>query len=136
MSALYSFSREIMSAHGIEEFLNRATAHIAEAFQCKVVILLPDKKNKQLFIAAKEGVADFSEKEKAVASWVFKNGTQAGRNTPTLSSAKWHYLPLKSEEATFGVLGIMPTLQDKFLSSEQQRLLESFANVIAIYLKK
>lgn len=136
LSALYSFSREIMSAHGIEEFLNRATGHIAEAFQCKVVILLPDKKNKQLFVAAKESGVDFSEKEKAVASWVFKNGTQAGRNTPTLSSAKWHYLPLKSEETTLGVLGIMPALQDKFLSSEQQRLLEAFANVIAIYLKK
>jgi len=68
--------------------------------------------------------------------WVYKNGLPAGRNTQTLSSAKWHYLPLKSEETTYGVLGYLPIQQDKFLSSEQQRLLESFANIIAMYLKR
>lgn len=135
LSALYSFSREIMNAGNLEEILDRASTHISEAFQSDVVILLPDENN-QLQVREKQGEIVFDEKEKAVALWVYKNGQNAGKNTQTLASANWHYLPLKTEEITFGVLGFTPTKQEGFLSSEQQRLLESFANIIAMYLKR
>lgn len=135
LASLYSFSREIMSAGNLEEILDRASTHISEAFQSDVVILLPDENN-QLQVREKHGNSVFDEKEKAVALWVYKNGQNAGKNTQTLASANWHYLPLKTEEATFGVLGFTPNKQEGFLSSEQQRLLESFANIIAMYLKR
>lgn len=134
LSALYSFSREIMNAGNLEEILDKASKHISEAFQSDVVILLPDENN-QLQVREKQGKIVFDEKEKAVALWVYKNGQIAGKNTQTLASANWHYLPLKTEETTFGVLGFTPNKQEGFLSSEQQRLLESFANIIAMYLK-
>lgn len=135
LSALYSFSREIMTAGNLEEILGKASTHISEAFQSDVVILLPDENN-QLQVREKQGEIVFDEKEKAVALWVYKNGQVAGKNTQTLASANWHYLPLKAEEATFGVLGFTPNNQEGFLSSEQQRLLESFSNIIAMYLKR
>lgn len=135
LSALYSFSREIMDASNLAEILDKASTHISEAFRSDVVILLPDE-NKQLRVVEKQGELEFDEKEKAVALWVYKNGMNAGKNTQTLASANWHYLPLKAEDTTFGVLGFTPTKQEGFLSSEQQRLLESFANIIAMYLKR
>lgn len=135
LSALYSFSREIMNAENIEEILDKSSTYISQAFQSDVVILLPDE-NHQLQVVEKHGEIKFDEKEKAVALWVYKNGVNAGKNTQTLASANWHYMPLKTEETTFGVLGFTPRKQEGFLSSEQQRLLESFANIIAMYLKK
>lgn len=135
LTSLYTFSREIMKLSSLDEILDKASTHISEAFQCDVVILLPDNDN-QLQVSEKQGKSEFDEKEKAVAIWAYKNGLVAGRNTQTLASAKWHYLPLKNEETTFGVLGFMPNKQEEFLSSEQQRLLESFANIIAMYLKR
>lgn len=135
LASLYSFSREIMSAGNIDEILNKASTHISQAFQSNVVVLLPDE-NHQLQVKEKQGEIEFDEKEKAVALWVYKNGMNAGKNTQTLASANWHYLPLKIEDKTFGVLGFTPTRQESFLSSEQQRLLESFANIIALYLKR
>lgn len=135
LSVLYAFSREIMEASNLKEILDKASTHISEAFRSDVVILLPDE-NKQLQVVEKQGALEFDEKEKAVALWVYKNGMNAGKNTQTLASANWHYLPLKSEDKTFGVLGFTPTKQEGFLSSEQQRLLESFANIIAMYLKR
>lgn len=135
LSALYSFSREIMDASNLEEILDKASTHISDAFRSDVVILLPDG-NKQLQVVEKQGELEFDEKEKAVALWVYKNGQNAGKNTQTLASANWHYLPLKAEDMTFGVLGFTPAQQEGFLSSEQQRLLESFANIIAMYLKR
>lgn len=135
LASLYSFSREIMNASNLDEILDKASTHISHAFQSDVVILLPDENN-QLHVAKKQGKLEFDEKEKAVALWVYKNGVNAGKNTQTLASAKWHYMPLKAEEMTFGVLGFTLTKQEGFLSSEQQRLLESFANIIAMYLKR
>lgn len=135
LSALYTFSREIMNAVNLDEILDKASEHISQAFQSDVVILLPDENN-QLQVVQKDGEIKFDEKEKAVALWVYKNGQSAGKNTQTLASANWHYLPLKAEEKTFGVLGFTPSNHESFLSSEQQRLLESFANIIAMYLKK
>ena len=135
LSSLYAFSRDVMSAHDIEEILDKASTHISEAFQSEVVILLADEKN-QLQVVEKQGILGFNEKEKAVALWVYKNGVHAGKNTQTLASANWHYLPLKSENITFGVLGFTPTQQAGFLSSEQQRLLDSFANILGLFLKK
>lgn len=135
LASLYYFSREIMKAGEREEILEKATTLIADAFQSNVIILVPDENNR-LQVEKKQGDVEFNEKEKAVAIWVHKNGQSAGKNTQTLSSAHWQYLPLKDEEETFGVLGFAPNNQDKFLSSEQQRLLESFANIIAMYLKK
>lgn len=135
LASLYTFSREIMKLNSLNEILDKASTHISEAFQCDVIILLPDKDN-QLQVSEKQGLSEFDEKEKAVAIWVYKNGLVAGRNTQTLASAKWHYLPLKAEETTFGVLGFMPNKQEEFLSSEQQRLLEAFANIIAMYIKR
>lgn len=135
LSALYSFSREIMTLKNTSEIIEKASEHLADTFKCNVVILLPDENN-QLKIAQKQGELEFNEKEQAVAAWVYKNGLPAGRSTQTLSSAKWHYIPLKAEENTFGVCGFTTIEQDKFLSIDQQRLLESFANIIALYLKK
>lgn len=135
LASLYSFSRELMKAGDRDEILKKATSHIAEAFQINVVIFIPNEENR-LQIEQKNGELEISEKEKAVAVWVYKNGQPAGRNTQTLSSANLHYMPLKSEEMTFGVLGFSTVNQEKFLSIEQQRLLESFANIIAMYLKR
>lgn len=135
LSSLYSFSREIMNANNLDDILDKASMHITGAFQSEVVILLPDENN-QLKVVKKQGELAFDEKEKAVALWVYKNGLAAGKHTQTLASAHWHYLPLKAEDTTFGVLGFTSKNQESFLSSEQQRLLESFANIIAMYLKR
>ncbi|OGI29399.1 MAG: hypothetical protein A2287_03340 [Candidatus Melainabacteria bacterium RIFOXYA12_FULL_32_12] len=134
LSSLYSFSREIMTANTIDDILQRSVNSIYEAFDSNTFILLPNKNN-ELRIEAKQGQIDFDEKEKAVAIWAYQNGMPAGRNTNTLSSAKWHYLPLKSEDKVVGILGINPVHADKFLSPEQQRLLESLSNIIALYLQ-
>ncbi|HSA07267.1 MAG TPA: DUF4118 domain-containing protein [Candidatus Gastranaerophilales bacterium] len=132
--SLYSFSREIISAHNLDDILQRSVNSIYDAFDSNVIIMLPDENN-MLQIKAQQGEIVFDEKEKAVATWSYQNGQQAGRNTNTLSSAKWHYLPLKSEENILGVLGVNPFKNGKFLSPEQQRLLESLANIVALYLQ-
>jgi two-component system sensor histidine kinase KdpD len=136
VSALYSFSRDLMSADNLESILRYATKEIAEAFECEVMILLPDE-NRKLQVRAQMGEhLVFDERRLGVATWVFEHGQPAGRGTETLSSATLFYLPLKAKEVTVGVLGVSLGKPDRLLLPEQRRLLESFASIIAMALAR
>lgn len=136
VSALYAFSRDLMAAEGREELLRYAAKEISDAFQCEVAILLPDETG-QLKVQAQIGEhIIFDERMLGVATWVFEHGQPAGRGTETLSSASLFYLPLQAKEATVGVMGVSLGKPDRLLSSEQRRLLESFASIIALALAR
>ncbi len=136
LSALYSFNREIMLCKALEEILERAVIHIKEAFESHAVILLPDQ-DSNLQIRTKLRIdLSLSDSEIGAATWVFRHALPAGTDTDTLSSLKWHYLPLKINNRTIGVIALTPTAKHIHLTPEQNRLFESFANVVALALYK
>lgn len=136
LSALYSFSHEMMIAESMEDILSRAVKNISEAFDSDVIMLLPDLAG-QLELAHKnKPTLLLNETEKAVAIWVYKNGRPAGRSTTTLSSAKWYYVPLQAQDNTLGVVCVMKLDIEKNFTQEQKRLLESFASVVALAIAK
>ncbi len=136
VSSLYAFSRDLMDTNDLDILLRFGAKEIAEAFECKVLILLPDGSgNLQLREKIGEDVS-FDERKLGVATWVFQHGKEAGRGTDTLSSASFFYLPLKTGETTIGVLGIGNGKSDNFLLPEQRRLLEAFANILALALSR
>jgi two-component system sensor histidine kinase KdpD len=134
--SLYSFSREMIEARGREEILHRAVSHIAEAFECDVAILLPDNGNKIRVAAVNASGIELNEAEKAVALWVCGNGQPAGRSTKTLSASEWYFLPLKVQDETIGTMGLKGRQERKFLTPDQNKLLESFAGVVALAIRK
>jgi two-component system, OmpR family, sensor histidine kinase KdpD len=134
--ALYSFSRELMAAENQESLLRYAAKEIAEAFQCEVMILLPDETGKLQVRAQMGDHVIFDEPKMGVATWVFEHGQSAGRGTETLSSASLFYLPLHAKEVAVGVMGVSMGEPERLLSPEQRRLLESFASIIALSLAR
>lgn len=136
VSALYAFSRDLMAAGNLEELLRYAAKEIADAFECEVMILLPNETG-QLEARAQMGEhVILDERKLGVATWVFQHGQPAGRGTETLSSASLFYLPLQAKEVTVGVMGVSLGKPDRRLSPEQRRLLESFASIIALALAR
>ncbi|MDD4446913.1 MAG: DUF4118 domain-containing protein [Methanothrix sp.] len=136
VSALYSFSRNLMAAGNSQELLSCAAREIAQAFECEVMILLPDETGR-LNEQAKIGEhLIFDERKLGVATWVLRHGQEAGHGTQTLSSATLFYLPLKTKEVTIGVLGVGLGKEEQFLQPEQKRLLEAFTNVLALALDR
>lgn len=134
VSALYSFSRDLMAAESSDELLRYAAKEIAETFGAEVLILLPDESG-QLRIRAQMGERMMLDERKlGVATWVFQHGQPAGRGTETLSSATLFYLPLTAKEITVGVMGLGLGGSDSFLRPDQRRLLEAFAGIIALAL--
>jgi two-component system sensor histidine kinase KdpD len=136
VSALYSFSRNLIAAGNGEELLSCAAREIAQAFECEVMILLPDETGR-LKERAKIGEhLIFDERKLGVATWVLRHGQEAGHGTETLSSATLFYLPLKTKEVTIGVLGVGLGKAEQLLLPEQKRLLEAFTNVLALALDR
>jgi two-component system sensor histidine kinase KdpD len=134
--ALYSFSREMMAAKTPDEILQRAAKNISEAFDSDVLISMPENEGNLEIKAQSAEDLKISVEDKAVAQWVFQNMKKAGKNTDTLSSAKWLFLPLKSIEKPLGVLGLKTRNPNKVFTSEQCQLLESFASIISLSISK
>jgi len=136
MYSLYLFARSIMTAEGLDNIFERVVKSISDAFESNVVIFLPDDTGKLKLKARDKDDIFLSETENAVAVWVYNNGQSAGRSTNTLSSASWYYLPIKIQENTIGVVGIRTVDNSRFLTPEQDQLIESFVSIVALAIKK
>ena len=75
----------------------------------------------------------FSDKEKAVAYWVFKNNKHAGATTDTLSDARCLYLSIRTSEGVYGVIGIV--MHEKPLDSFENSILLSILGECALALE-
>jgi two-component system sensor histidine kinase KdpD len=76
------------------------------------------------------------EHEKTIAGWVFKNEKEAGWSTDILPAAKAHYLPLKTSQGVFGVLGVFFKKDKEGLDSRENSLLNALASQAAAAVQR
>jgi two-component system sensor histidine kinase KdpD len=142
---LYDMSRELASTRGIIDLAQSAMRHIGQVFESKVTMLLPDRDGA---LRSEEELAQSSdirlrdvrfaadERDRGVARWAHDHAEAAGLGTKTLASSRALYLPLAASRGTVGVLGVLPANPQQFQSPEQFRLLETFANQIALAIER
>jgi two-component system sensor histidine kinase KdpD len=133
---LYAMSRELSVTRGITGMARVAVRHVAEVFQCKVTVLLPDGGGQLHYPAEAALEASFRGADLAVAQWVADNGRRAGLGSDTLPAARGLYVPLGEERRTVGVLAVLPDNARRVLLPEQGHLLETFAGQIALALER
>ena len=137
-AALYAMSRALVEATTTAELVDIAEKHISDVFDSDVFLLFPDpQRTGPVTIApaaSRHASAILTDHDLGVAQWVFDNGERAGRGTDTLPSASSLFVPLRSRGAIVGILGVRPRQADRhaLLSSEQTRLLETFAGQVAL----
>ncbi|MBI5927791.1 MAG: sensor histidine kinase KdpD [Chloroflexi bacterium] len=133
--ALYTLAHETASAVTLEDVLNTAVTQLSQVFDAEVAILLPGDGKSQTE-PHPASTLRLDEKGLSVAMWVLENGKPAGRHTdtlPLLSEAQ--FLPLLTSRGTVGVLGIH-TYEDERLSVDQEIMLETFANQVALVIER
>ncbi len=133
-AASYDLSRDLAAAGDLEAILQAVADHVGQTFARQVIVLLPDGESLQPYMLSPEFTLD--EDERAVATWAFRHGQPAGRGTETLPDASARYLPLKTAKGVVGVLGVKPVIAGDRLSQEQRRLMEAFANQIALAIER
>jgi len=135
-AALYAMSRELSVTRGIESIALVAVRHVAEVFQCRAVVLLPDASGKLLYPRGEAPESAFRGADLAVAQWVADHGQRAGLGSDTLPAARALYVPLGDERRVVGVLAVLPTNPRRVLLPEQSHLLDTFAGQIGLALER
>ncbi len=131
-AALYSMSRDLSSALDTNNLLSIGLKHLSDVFNCQCAVFLIAANGELKLACQAEGehcLSDFSE---GIASWVVQNRQSAGLGTATLPGGSELYLPLLSGQNCMGVLVVKPVHKDRLGTSEQFRLLETFANQISL----
>jgi two-component system sensor histidine kinase KdpD len=129
---LYELSRKLLAIDTVSDLFKIAGDLLKQAFDCEVQFLFPDSIGRLQVNFQTSGVGALKESSSGVADWTFHYGKMAGKGTDTLSSSSLIYFPLKTKVATVGVLGVQIPKTQTTLGSDQMRLLESFANIVAV----
>ncbi len=132
--ALYTLAHETATAVNMDDVLRTGVNQISRAFAAEVAVILPKNGKLERQVHPSSTLA-VEEKDFSVAIWVFDNGKAAGRFTNTLPSATAHYLPLLTPNRIVGVIGIRTRENDR-LSFDQEALLETFGNQIALVIER
>jgi two-component system sensor histidine kinase KdpD len=133
---LYAMTRQLATASSREQMIDIAIAHVAQVFDSRAVVLLPDEQGSITAPRALPNPSLYAEPDVAVAQWVLDHGKSAGLGTDTLGAAAAVYLPLSGGERVLGVLGVLPANPRRVTLPEQSRLLETFAAQIGVALER
>ncbi|HTT01300.1 MAG TPA: sensor histidine kinase KdpD [Steroidobacteraceae bacterium] len=133
---LYAMSRELAATRGMPHIAQVGIRHVAEVFQCRAVVLLPDAVGRLHFPVERPLEQSLRGADLAVAQWVMDHGREAGLGTDTLAAAPALYVPLGDEQRHLGVLAVLPTNPRRVLLPEQRHLLDTFAGQIGIALER
>lgn len=131
---LYRLSKDLAVTDSCDELLRTIRTNVEQIFHCRSAILLPAGTGIEVSSFNPEFPAE--EHEKTIAEWVFKNGKEAGRSTETLPAAKARYLPLKTSQGVFGVLGIFFESEKIGLEPREDNLLNALANQAAVAIER
>ncbi|WP_207102638.1 DUF4118 domain-containing protein, partial [Paracoccus shandongensis] len=134
---LYDFARKIASATTTDDVLWAAAAHIAHTLECHSLILMPGAdgtlEQVQGFPAIEESLDPPSQ---AAALWAFQQNQPAGRDTDTLPAADWMFLPLATQGAPMGAVGLRFLDPARRLDPDTRRLLAAVEDQIAVAVER
>jgi two-component system, OmpR family, sensor histidine kinase KdpD len=133
-AALYELGRDLTVTAGLDGVAETVIAHISQTFSREVAIFLPEAGVLDVY-ATSHGL-EIGENELAVATWSFEHGQLAGRGTDTLPDAPMRCQPLKTMRGVVGVLGVKPSTSSNYLTSDQRRTLDAFANQVALAIER
>jgi two-component system sensor histidine kinase KdpD len=133
--ALYELGRDLTAIVGVDAIARTVITHISETFNRDAAIFLPEKDGK-LKVHASSPELTIADNELAVADWSFERGQIAGRGSDTLPEASMRYQPLQTARGIVGVLGVKPADSSNYLTTDQRRTLDAFANQAAIAIER
>lgn len=135
-ASLFEMSRALGGESAALPIAQTAVRHIRGLFRCDAAIFrgTADGELERLVRGATEDLA--SEREIAVARWVFEHGRQAGYGTDTLPASHALYLPILGSRATFGVFAVATRQLADEMTPSQRQILETFVAQTALAFER
>ena len=130
--SLYEFGKLLSDAKSEDQIVKVLSSTIDAQFECQSNVLLTGS-DRQLQYTENQR---FSDKDFAVATWVFEHGKPAGWSTQTLSASPCLSFPMKGNSGIVGVIVIYPNSELKVLSMEQENFLETVLSQTSIAVER
>jgi len=124
---LYEMSKALAVGRNNLDIAATCETFIHSTFNARSKLLLPDPGGHLVSLTQNQ----ITPWDDAIARWSFDKGQPAGAGTDTLPGVPYQILPLKSDEKTWGLLIVEPDNLRQLMIPEQQRLLETFALLVA-----
>jgi two-component system sensor histidine kinase KdpD len=133
---LYRMTRQLSQLAGSEFLVVTAGRQLEEIFDAEGVVYLrgPDDRLAVRY-GQKSAIAE-QPLSAEVARWVTSNSQLAGAGTNTLPNAAGLFVPLIGSQRTVGAIGVKPRQAGGSFDSEDQRLLEACASLIALSIER
>ncbi|AWD20878.1 sensor histidine kinase [Fuscovulum blasticum] len=131
---LYDFSRRVASAATADEVVWASVSHVATTLRCDTVLLLP-RAGELAVVGGFPPEDRLDVRDQSAAQFAWDKGEPAGRDSDTLPTAHWLFLPVASAERRLGVLGIA-FADGRSLARTDRRLLDALSDQIALALER
>lgn len=138
-ASLYAFSQQIGAVSDVSSLLDGVTKQLSQTIGAETAVYLPDESGslRRVHVSSAEAIegGERVREEEVVVRMVYEEGEEAGRGSRTLRELPGRYLPLRTEDRTYGVLVVRLAQDDqkpkKTLTGEQQRLLAALCGLAA-----
>jgi two-component system sensor histidine kinase KdpD len=135
MRRLYEFSRRLSGLATPETIAEGAASEICASLARPVLVLLPAADDLTLAAAWPPDDA-LDEAGMTAARWAFNHNEPAGTDTGTLPLLPWLFLPIRTGDTTYGVIGVGRDDETPSLDSEARTLLNTLTEQTAAALER
>lgn len=134
---LYAFARKIASATTTDDVLWAAAAHIAHTLECHSLILMPGQGGGLTQVQGFPAIEDeLDALSQAAAQWAHEKNQPAGRDTDTLPAAAWMFIPLATQGAPIGAVGLRFLDPARRMDPDTRRLLVAVEDQVAVAVER
>lgn len=135
-NALYELGKQLGSLYGHAFLVAVAGKKISEMFDAEVAIYLEVPGDRLELVFGHETTIAKHAVSLAAANWVAEHDQIAGAGTNTLPNAAAVFLPLVGTQRKQGAIAVRTADMARLLEPDQRRLLEAFANQLALALER
>lgn len=135
-ASLYAMTREQASAISTKHIVDVSLKHICEITKGRIVAFLTTRDNQLNEVKTALPSFEVDSNEFGVAQWVFLNQQPAGATTNTLSGSRALYVPLIGTKRVVGVIGIIPSPEDRLSDPAEKHFFETFVNQTALAVER
>lgn len=134
VTMLYHLSKDLAASDSFEEVMKVIRMNVGKIFNCHVAVFMSSEN--KLDLNSFDPGFPLSDQEKRIAEWAFKNDQSSGSGTDSFADSKAQYLPLKTSQGVFGVLGV--SFKEKMNEHEARDnyILSALANQAAIAIQR
>lgn len=133
VTLLYHLSKDLAASDSFDDVLKVIRVNVGKIFNCHVAIFLAAEQRLELNSFDPE--FPVTDLEKAAALWAFENDRPAGSGTDSHRESRAQYLPLKTSQEVFGVLGVSFKGRREY-DAKDDHILSALANQAAIAIQR